>query len=102
MIDSFLLLEMDFKLLNSGFLMPRLHTLYETILDKTFECRNFYKRFMELDILRNVGRRSRRRIENGLLRWETVDGLEFEGHSGECESGIGAGECLRRPLSILI
>jgi 8-oxo-dGTP diphosphatase len=43
-----------FELLDSPFSIPELHTLYETILDKPFERRNFYKRIMELDILRKV------------------------------------------------
>jgi 8-oxo-dGTP diphosphatase len=43
-----------FELLDPHFTMPELHTLYETVLDKKFERRNFYKRFMELDILKKV------------------------------------------------
>ena len=46
-----------FELLDTRFTIPELHTLYETILGKTFERRNFYKRFMELDILRKVDTR---------------------------------------------
>ena len=46
-----------FELLDTRFTIPELHTLYETILSKTFERRNFYKRFMELDILRKVDTR---------------------------------------------
>jgi 8-oxo-dGTP diphosphatase len=43
-----------FNLLNDQFTMPELHTLYETILEREFERRNFYKRIMELGILRKV------------------------------------------------
>jgi 8-oxo-dGTP diphosphatase len=43
-----------FELLDSPFSIPELHTLYETILEKKFERRNFYKRIMELEILRKV------------------------------------------------
>lgn len=50
-----------FELLDSPFTIPELHALYVTILDKKFdqldkqfERRNFYKRIMELDILRKV------------------------------------------------
>ncbi len=43
-----------FELLDTRFSMPELHTLYETILEKEFERRNFYKRIMELEILRKV------------------------------------------------
>ena len=39
-----------FELLDTRFTIPELHTLYETILDKTFERRNFYKRFMEFGL----------------------------------------------------
>ena len=37
--------------------MPELHTLYETVLEKQFERRNFYKRIMELGILQKVDTR---------------------------------------------
>jgi 8-oxo-dGTP diphosphatase len=43
-----------FELLDSPFSIPELHALYETILEKFFERRNFYKRIMELEILRKV------------------------------------------------
>lgn len=43
-----------FELLDARFSMPELHALYETILEKTFERRNFYKRIMELEILKKV------------------------------------------------
>ena len=43
-----------FELLDKQFSIPELHTLYETILEKDFERRNFYKRIMELGILQKV------------------------------------------------
>jgi 8-oxo-dGTP diphosphatase len=43
-----------FELLDSPFSIPELHTLYQKILDKELERRNFYKRIMELDILKKV------------------------------------------------
>ena len=43
-----------FELLDEQFSIPELHTLYETILEKKFERRNFYKRIMELEILKKV------------------------------------------------
>ncbi|MBL7818083.1 MAG: NUDIX hydrolase [Saprospiraceae bacterium] len=43
-----------FELLDERFTMPELHALYETILEREFERRNFYKRIMELEILKKV------------------------------------------------
>lgn len=44
-----------FELLTPPFTMPELQALYECILKTTFDRRNFHKRIIGLDILRNVG-----------------------------------------------
>jgi 8-oxo-dGTP diphosphatase len=46
-----------FELLDTQFSMTDLQDLYETILETTFDRRNFYKRIMEFDILKKVGTR---------------------------------------------
>lgn len=63
-----------FELLDERFSIPELHALYEAILEKQFERRNFYKRIMELEILQKVDIRrdgSRKRPAD-LFEFDTV------------------------------
>ena len=72
-----------FELLDTRFSMPELHALYETVLNKQFERRNFYKRIMELGILQKVDTRR----DGGRKR--PADLFEFD--VGKYNNLIGSG-----------
>ena len=46
-----------FNLLDKTFTLPELQRLYETILDKTIDRRNFRKKILELGIIKSTGER---------------------------------------------